>query len=109
MHYFSSQSNLVNNSVQGTGGCPLWQNAGEYPIVPFGASNYSLQSCVSLTRQNVYFGNIDAAATTLLPFAGKTITGVGATPTTLVANTTEILQSQLVSSKAASSNWVRLQ
>ena len=109
MHNFPCQSSLTNNSVQGTGGCPAQQVVDEYPIVNFEVGNYSLQSCIRLTRQNTYIDNINAAATTLLPFAGETITGAGATPTTLAASTTEILQSQLVSSKAAGSNWVRLQ
>lgn len=109
VHNAPSQSSLANITVQGTIVCPQQQDADEYQIVNFGVGNYSLQTCVALTGQNIYIQNINAVATTLLPFASETITGSGATPTTLAANTTAILQAQLVSSAAGGCNWVRLQ
>jgi len=96
-------------TVQGTGVCPQQQDADQYSIVNFGAGNYTLESCMGYTGQNIYIRNINAGATTLAPFNTETITGAGATPTTLAANTTAILQSQLVSSAAGGCNWVRLQ
>ncbi len=109
MHNPPSQSSLANITVNGTIVCPQQQDADEYQIVNFGAGNYSLQTCVGLTGQNIYIRNINGSSTTLLPWNSETITGAGASPTTLAANTTAILQSQLVSASAAGCNWVRLQ
>ncbi len=109
MHNPPSQSSLANISVQGTIVCPQQQDADEYQIVNFGTGNYSLQTCVGLTGQNIYIRNINGTASTLLPWNAEAITGAGAAPTTLAANTTAILQSQLVSAAAAGCNWVRIQ
>jgi len=112
---WSSVTGLGAITVQGTGSCTQMQDADVYSIVNF-TGNYTLQTCVGYTGQNIYIRNINAGAVTLVPmptstFTGtaETITGAGATPTTLAANTTAILQSQLVSSAAAGCNWVRLQ
>jgi hypothetical protein len=106
--YFTT-SGLGAITVQGTGVCPQQQDADVYSILNFGAGNYTLETCMGFTGQNLYIRNINAVASTLMPFSAETITGAGATPTTLAANTTAILQSQLVSSAAAGCNWVRLQ
>lgn len=112
---FSSVTGLGAITVQGTGVCTQQQDADVYTVVNF-TGNFTLQSCVGLTGQNRYIRNINAGAVTLVPVstntfggAAETVTGAGATPTTLAANTTAILQSQLVSSSAAGCNWVRLQ
>lgn len=96
-------------TVQGTGVCPQQQDQDVYTILNFGAGNFTLQSCVGYTGQNLYIRNINAGATTLVPFASETITGIGAASATLAATSTAILQSQLVSSAAGGCNWVRLQ
>jgi hypothetical protein len=107
--FYNPVSGLGAITVQGTGVCPQQQDVDTYSILNFGAGNFTLESCVGYTGQNIYIRNINAAASTLVPFASETITGGGATPTTLAANTTAILQSQLVSASAAGCNWVRLQ
>lgn len=95
--------------IQGTGACPQQQDADQYAILNFGAGNLTLESCEGCTGQNIYLRNIDAVASTLVPFGSEGITGGGASPTTLAALTTAILQSQLVSASAAGCNWSRLQ
>jgi hypothetical protein len=107
--YTDFTTGLGNATIQGTGVCSQMQDADQYSILNFGAGNFTLQTCVGFTGQNIYIRNINGTASTLVPFGSETITGAGATPTTLAANTTAILQSQLVSSSAAGCNWVRLQ
>lgn len=103
---------LMNAS--GISGSPIFGSTGVAAnsaglVISFGAGNFTLQSCMGYTGQNIYIRNINAAGSTLVPFASETITGAGATPTTVAANTTAILQSQLVSSAAAGCNWSRIQ
>lgn len=105
--YTDNTTGLGAATVQGTGVCPQQQDADQYQILNFGAGNYTLETCVGYTGQNIYIRNINGAGSTLVPFASETITGPGTT--TVAANTTAILQSQLVSSSAAGCNWVRLQ
>jgi len=96
-------------TVAGTASVPQQQDVDTYSILNFGAGNFTLQSCMGYTGQNIYIRNINAAASTLVPFATEGLTGAGGTPTTLAANTTAILQSQLVSASAGGCNWARLQ
>lgn len=105
---FNSTTGLGAISVQGTGVCPQQVDADVYTILNFGAGNFTMESCQGYTGQNLYFQNINGVASTLVPFGSETITGTAA-PTTVAANTTAILQAQLVSSTAAGCNWVRLQ
>lgn len=106
--YFNDTTGLGVITVQGTGVCPQQQDVDMYSIVNFGAGNFSLESCVGYTGQNIYIRDINGVATTLLPFSAETITGTAA-PTTVATNTTAILQAQLVSDAAGGCNWVRLQ
>jgi len=99
-------------SVQGTGVCPMQQDADVMMIWSFGntgTGNGSLESCVGYTGQRIGIRNIAATASTIVPFSAETITGAGATPATLAANTTAILEDTLVSPTAAGCNWVRVQ
>ena len=107
--YYDATTGLGAASVQGTGVCPQQQDGDKYYTVNFGAGNTTLETCVGYIGQNIYIRNINAVASTLVPFGSETITGGGAAPTTLAANSTAILQSQLVSAAAAGCNWVRLQ
>lgn len=107
--YFDNTTGLGNASVQGTGTCPQQQIGDQFYIINFGAGNTTLDTCVGFTGQNINIRNINAGASTLVPWASETITGGGAAPTTLAAASTAILQSQLVSAAAAGCNWVRLQ
>lgn len=107
--YWTNTTGLGAITVQGTGVCSQMQDADQYIVVNFGAGNFTLQSSVGYTGQCINIRNINAAATTLVSFGSETITGAGATPTTLAANTTAILCSQLVSAAAGGSNWVRTQ
>jgi hypothetical protein len=107
--FFSSTTGLGNATIQGLASCPQQQDVDQYQTLNFGTGNYTLQSCVGLTGQNIYIQNINASSSTLIPFGSETITQGGASPTTLAANTTAILQSQLVSASAAGCNWVRIQ
>lgn len=112
---FNNTSGLGVITVQGTCSAPQQQDADQYAVLNFGAGNFTLETCQAYTGQNINIRNINAAASTLVPFPGstnwsaETITGGGATPATLAANTTAILQSQLVSAAAGGCNWVRLQ
>jgi hypothetical protein len=96
-------------TIQGTGVCPQQQDADMYATLNFGVGNFSLESCVGYTGQRIYLQNINAVASTLLPFGSETITGAGAAPTTLTALTTAVLESELVSSAAGTCNWRRIQ
>ena len=107
--YFDATTGLGAATVQGTGVCPQQQNKDVFQILNFGAGNFTLQSCVGYTGQNRYYRNINANPSTLVPFGSETITGGGATPATLAANTTAIIQCQLVSASAAGANPVRIQ
>jgi hypothetical protein len=100
-------SGLGAGSVFGSASIPLQKDADVYSILNFGAGNFSLESCIGYTGQNIYIRNINGAGSTLVPFGSETITGPGTT--TVAANTTAILQSQLVSASAGGCNWVRLQ
>jgi hypothetical protein len=104
----TSQSSLAAISVQGTGVCPQQQDADEYVITNY-TGNFSLQPCKAFTDHYTYLRNINAGAITLLPFGTETITGAGATPATVAANTTAVIQCQLVSAAAGGDNPVRLQ
>jgi len=106
--YFDNTTGLGAISVQGTGVCAQSQDADQYAVLNF-TGNHTLDTCQGYTGQNIYRQNINAGAVTLVPLGTETITGAGATPTTLAANTTAILQSQLISPSAAGCNWVRLQ
>ncbi len=106
--YFAATAGMGAITVQGTLVCPQSQDADQYAVLNF-TGNHTLDSCVGYTGQRLYRRNINAGAVTLVPFASETITGAGATPTTLAANTTAILESQLVSAAAAGCNWIRLQ
>lgn len=107
--YIDTSLSPGNITVQGTGVCPQQQDADVYSILNFGAGNFTLESCQGWTGQNIYIRDINGVATTLVPFGSETITGGGASPTTVATNTTAILQAQLVSAAAGGCNWVRLQ
>jgi hypothetical protein len=107
--YYNDNSGLGAITVQGTVVCPQMQPQDVYSIVNFGAGNYTLLSCQGQTGQRRYIRNINGTPTTLVPDGSESITGAGAAPTTLAANTTAILESTLVSASAAGCNWVRLQ
>lgn len=107
--YWNNTTGLGAITVQGTGVCPQSQDADQVAILNFGAGNHTLDSAVGYTGQCITRQNINAAASTLVPLGTETITGAGATPTTLAANTTAVLCSQLVSAAAAGANWVRVQ
>jgi hypothetical protein len=108
-------SGLGSLTVSGTATSPQVQHVDRYSIVNFGAGNFTIDSCIGYTGQNIYIRNINATASTLVPMAtssnwtAETITGAGASPTTLAANTTAILQSQLVGTTTGGCNWVRIQ
>lgn len=104
---FNGTTALGAGSVFGVCSVPLQKDKDVYSIINFGAANYSLESCMGYTGQNLYIRNINVAGSTLVPFASETITGPGTT--TIAAATTAILQSQLVSSAAGGCNWVRIQ
>lgn len=106
--FWNTVSGLGPITVQGSCSSPQQADGDQNYTVNFGAGNHTLNTCRGFTGQNINIRNINAAATTLVPFQSETITG-GAAPTTLAANTTVILQSQLVSAAAAGCNWVRLQ
>ena len=106
---WSNTTGLGAGSVFGTCSVPMQKDKDVYSIINFGAGNYTLESCMGYTGGKIYIRNINAVASTLVGFASETITGGGATPTTLAGATTAILQAQLVSSAAGGCNWVRLQ
>jgi lysophospholipase L1-like esterase len=108
--YYDNTTGLGTAGTQATAvSCPQMQDADQYATLNFGVGNFTLESCVGYTGQRVYFQNINAVASTLLPFGSETITGGGATPTTITQLTTAILESELVSASAAGCNWRRIQ
>jgi trimeric autotransporter adhesin len=90
---------------QPASGVPQWS---KYWVVNY-SGTVNVPDCQGYTGQNLYIRDINASNGTLQGFGSETITGAGATPTTLTANTTAVLQSQLVSASAGGCNWVRLQ
>jgi hypothetical protein len=105
--YFTNTTGLGAITVQGTGVCSQRQDADQYAILNFGAGNHTLDSCVGYTGSNLYTKNINAVASTIVPFGSETIDG--AASLTITQNQVRILQSQLVSSSAAGCTWKVLQ
>jgi trimeric autotransporter adhesin len=107
--YWTNTTSLGVITIQGTLSCPQQQDADQYMTLNFGAGNFTLESCQGYTGQRIYIQNINAVASTLVPFGSEGITGGGATPTTITALTTAILESELVSAAASGCNWRRVQ
>jgi hypothetical protein len=106
---FNLTSGLGAGTIFGTAVAQQQQDADQWYIVNFGAGNTTLQPCDGLTVNDLQrITNINGVASTLVPFGTQTITGTAA-PTTLAANTTAVLQAQLVSPVAGGCNWIRIQ
>ena len=105
--YWDNTTGLGAATVQGTVSCPQMQDADQYAIVNFGAGNYTLESCVGYTGQNIYIKNVNAASSTIVPFSAETIDG--AATLTIASKATVILQSILTSPSAAGCSWKQLQ
>jgi hypothetical protein len=103
MHNAPSESSLANISVQGTIACPQQQDADAYQVLNFGAGNYTLQTAVGYTGQNINIFNTNAAASTLVPFSSETINGVSTW--SLPGGGTICLTSVLISPAAGGNNW----
>ncbi len=73
--YWADTASMGAISVQGTGVCPQQQDADVYQILNFGAGNYTLESCIGYTSQNLYIKNVNAGASTIVPFSAETIDG----------------------------------
>lgn len=107
--FYDDTTGLGAITIQGTGVCPQQQPKDVYSIVNFGVGNFTLMSCQGWTGQTKTIQNINAVATTLVPDGAEGITGIGATSSTLAANSTAVIQSVLVSAAAGGCNLVRLQ
>lgn len=107
--FFDDTTGLGVITIQGTLVCPQQQPKDNYAIVNFGVGNFTLMSCQGWTGQTKTIQNINAVASTLVPDGAEGLTGIGATSTTLAANSTAVIQSVLVSASAAGCNLVRLQ
>lgn len=114
--YFNGTTGLGAISVQGTGICPVQQDADVFANLGGSATtpNFPLQSCVYWMGQNVTLKNSNTTSPwTVTPFtASETIDG--ATSITMPTassgnNPVVVLQPTLVSSAAAGCTWKRLQ
>lgn len=104
---FNSNTGLGAISVQGTGVCPQQQDADQYTVLNFGAGNFTLQSCVGYTGQNIYIKNINAGASTVVPFGAETIDG--AASVSVATKATLVLEDILTSASAGGCSWKQLQ
>jgi hypothetical protein len=75
VQYYINTTGLGAVTVQGTGVCPQQQDADLYQILNFGAGNYTLASCQGPTGMIHYIRNINAVASTIVPFGTETIDG----------------------------------
>ncbi len=107
--YYDGTTGLGAASVQGTVVCPQQQDADVDLILNFGAGNFSLQPAAFWVDKIVCIRNINAVASTLVPWGVDTITGIGAASTTLAATATACLHPQLISTAAGGWNWLRSQ
>lgn len=104
---WNGTTGLGAGSVFGTCSKPLQADKDAWVVLNFGAGNYTLQSCMGYTGQNIYIKNINASASTVVPFAAETIDG--AASVSIATKATLIIQSTLVSSAASGCNWRQLQ
>ncbi|HXB12189.1 MAG TPA: SGNH/GDSL hydrolase family protein, partial [Bacteroidia bacterium] len=101
--YNNPTTGLGTASVQGTGVCAQQQDIDQFSVLNFGTGNFTLQSSVGLTGQNIWIKNINGTASTIVPYGSETIDGVA--NLTIASNAVVCLQSVLVSASAAGSNW----
>lgn len=105
--YLANTASMGVITVQGTAVCPQQQDADKYQILNFGAGNYTLESCVGYTGQNIYIKNINAAGSTVVPFSAELIDG--AASVAIATRATLALQSILTSAAAGGCSWKQLQ
>lgn len=91
-------------SVQGSCIGTTQQNQDQYNVLNMGAGNFTIQSCNGFTGQSIYIKNINAAATTIVPFGTETIDG--AANFSIGPNVTLTLTAQLTSPTAGGCTWV---
>jgi hypothetical protein len=105
---WNQNTGITALTVAGTAVAPQQVDADQAYIVNFGAGNTTLEPCDGLTINDLQrITNINAVASTIVPFGSQTING--AATSTLAANSTAVLQAQLVSAAAGGCNWIRLQ
>lgn len=105
---WNQTSGLGALTVAGTAVAPQQVDADAVEILNFGAGNHTLQPCDGLTINDVTkIKNINAVASTVVPFGAQTIDG--AASVTVASKATLILQPVLVSPVAGGCNWLQLQ
>ncbi len=106
--YTTPGSGLGAITVQGSASCPQQQPVDMYTILNFGAGNFTMDSCLGYTGQNVYYKNINAASSTLVPFtSSETIDG--AATLAIAQNVIVGLQAVVPNSSTAGCVWRRIQ
>lgn len=115
--YFANTASMGVITVQGTGVCASQQDADQYIILGGSATtpNFTLESCVGYTGQNLYIKNANTTSPwTLTAWAPASELIDGAASITMPTatsgnNPVVILQDQLISAAAAGCVWRRLQ
>lgn len=102
--YYTATTSIGNITVQGTGECSQQQDLDVYQVLDFGTGNYTIKSAVGYTGQNLWFKNINAADSTIVPDGSETIDT--ASSLTITTGSVVCLTSVLVSAAAAGANWV---
>lgn len=105
--YSNPTSGLGAGTVFGTAKVPLQQDADTYSVLNFGTGNFTLETCVGYTGQNIYIKNVNGSSSTVVPQGTETIDG--AASVTIASKATLILQSFLTSPTAGGCSWKQLQ
>ncbi len=106
---YNGTTGLGNSTHAGTASIPQQVDADVYIILGGSSSgqNFTLQSSVGYTGQNIYIKNTNSNAWTVTPFGAETING--AANISVAAGATLVLQAVLVSPSTGGSNWISLQ
>jgi hypothetical protein len=106
-----SITSLADINSQGTVVSPQQQDADDYVVLNFGTGDFTLMTAVGYTGQQIHIKNINADASTIVPFGGTGASPAaetidGASSLTIAPGATVVLQSVLVSPAAAGNNWI---
>jgi hypothetical protein len=105
--FTNTVSGLGAVTVQGSCSTPQQADGDQYYTLNFGAGNHTLNTCRGFTGQDLYIKNINAGASTVVPFGSELIDG--AASVSVASKATLILQSILTSASAAGCSWKQLQ
>ena len=104
MHFLTG---LGPGTVFGTVSVPEQQDVDVYSILNFGAGNFTLEPCGGYTGQKLYIKNVNAVASTVVPFGNDLIDG--ASSATILQNAVLVLQAELPTYVTPQCSWVVIQ